>query len=97
MKNYEIKNKQIQLHNILYSVTSEQGYEMSRLMILENMPDTNWNEYVLAEGSHCSCYGFDDTEWDCIVVTEEELVKILENNDCWGLRKKAKEFIKEYI
>ena len=96
MKDYNIKNKQIKLHNVLYTVTSEVDYSMSRLMILEDMPDTNWDEYVLVEGGHCSCYGFDDTEWTCTLLSKDELVKILEKNDWDELRKKAKAFLNEY-
>lgn len=97
MKNYEIKNKQIKLHNVLFAATSEVDYEMERLLILEDMPDTAYNEYVLVEGFHCSCYGFNDTNWDGTLLTKEELLKILDVNDYRGLRKKAKMFLKEYF
>ena len=96
MDKYKIKGKIIELHNILFSKTTEIDYEMSRLILLENMPDTKYGEYVLAEGYHCSCYGFDETDWDCMVVTDEELKKILKGKQ-YGLRKDLKEFYKEYV
>ena len=95
MEKYNIKGKEIKLHNILFATTSERDYEMIRLLLLENMPDTEYGEYVLAEGGHCSCYNFDETEWDCVKITDNELNKILEQNN-WGLRNRLKEFLKNY-
>jgi len=95
MEKYNIKGKKIKLHNILFATTSERDYEMIRLLLLENMPDTEYGEYVLAEGGHCSCYDFDETEWDCVKITDDELNKILEQNN-WGLRNRLKEFLKNY-
>ncbi|HBF4616133.1 TPA: hypothetical protein KOO48_001928 [Clostridioides difficile] len=31
---------------------------------------------MLLEGCHCSCYGFDETEWSATVYTKEELIKL---------------------
>ena len=93
MKIYNIKDKKVQLHNIVCAITSEPDWEMSRLILLEDMPNTEYGEYVLIEGGHCSCYGFDDTEWDCIQLTEDELKTILKDN-CYGLRREVKEILK---
>ena len=95
MEKYNIKGKKIELHNILFATTSERDYEMNRLLLLEDMPDTEYGEYVLAEGGHCSCYNFDDTEWNCVKITDDELNKILEQNN-WSLRNRLKEFLKNY-
>lgn len=95
MEKYNIKDKKIELHNVLFATTSERDYEMERLLLLEDMPDTKYDEYVLAEGYHCSCYNFDETEWVCIKVNDDELNKILEENN-WGLRNRLKEFLKKY-
>lgn len=95
MEKYNIKGKKIELHNVLFATTSERDYEMVRLLLLEDMPDTEYGEYVLAEGGHCSCYDFDETEWDCVKITDDELNKILEQNN-WGLRNRLKEFLKDY-
>jgi hypothetical protein len=60
---------------VLFAVTSEPDYNVNRVLIAENYPD--YGEYAVIEGSHCSCYGFDDTEWDAIAYTEEELQAVL--------------------
>lgn len=95
MERYNLKDKKIEAHNILFATTSERDYEMERLLLLEDMQDTEYGEFILAEGGHCSCYDFDETEWDCIKVTKDELNKIIEQND-WGLRKRLKEFLSSY-
>lgn len=98
MEKYNLKNKtDIKMHNVLFATTSERDYDMERLLLLEDMPDTEYNEFVLAEGYHCSCYDFDDTNWNCIKLTKEELEKILENIGDWEpLRKELKDFILRY-
>lgn len=98
MEKYSLKNKtDIKMHNILFATTTERDYEMERLILLEDMPDTNYDEFVLAEGYHCSCYDFDETEWDCIKLTRAELEKMLENvEDYETLRKELKKFLSRY-
>ena len=61
MEKYNLKNKEIKLHNILFATTSTIDYDMERLILLQDMPESKENEYVLVEGYHCSCYGFDET------------------------------------
>lgn len=84
MEKYDLKNKTIelkntvQLHNILYATTSSPDYEMDRSILLENLEDVSYGEYVVVEGYHCSCYGFDDTEWEATKYTKEELIKLAE-------------------
>lgn len=80
MEKYEIKAKQINLYNILYATTTERDYEMERWILLENMSDTKYDEYIIVEGSHCSCYNFDDTTWDAVKYTEDELIEIAKEN-----------------
>ena len=97
MRNYNLKDKIIEFHHVLFAKTSPTDYEMSRLLLLENMPNTDWNEYVLVEGWHCSCYGFDDTQWDAAVYTEEELDKLLEADHSYSNNRVAlQQFWKEY-
>lgn len=76
MEKYDLKNKKIKLHNIVITITSSIDYYMERYMLLEDLEDLKSNEFVVVEGSHCSCYGFDDTEWEAIKYTEVELLKL---------------------
>ena len=98
MEMYQIKNKDnIKLHNNLYAVTSERDYEMERLILLVDLEDIKYGEYVLVEGGHCSCYDFDETQWDALKLTKEELENLLSNADKYGgLRYKLKRFLTYY-
>ncbi len=53
---------------VLFAATSERDYEMSRVILA----DTG-NEFTVLYGGHCSCYGFDEVEWDATEYTELEL------------------------
>lgn len=79
MEKYDFKKENIKFHNIVISVTSPVDYEMSRFVLLEDLADLQWHEYVIVEGYHCSCYGFDDTQWEAIKFTYDELIKICED------------------
>ena len=97
MTNYNLKNKaDIKMHNVLFATTSERDYDMERLLLLEDMPDTKYNEFVLVEGFHCSCYDFDETNWDCTKLTKDELNKLLEKNRRLGnIEKRIKRIFSE--
>lgn len=97
---YNIKENKPKLHNILFAVTSPKDYEMERLLLLEDMPETEYGEYVLVEGYHCSCYGFDDTKWEATKYTREELSKLLTreySEDYEYNRCKLKTFWEQYL
>lgn len=74
MKNIDYKILDIKLHTIVFAYTSPIDDEMCKQILLKS----NKGDYILVEGSHCSCYDFDDTEWDATEYTEEEL-KVLAN------------------
>lgn len=101
MEKYEIKNKtDIKMHNVLYAITSNQDYSMDRIILLEGLPDLKYNEFVLVEGGHCSCYDFDQTTWDATKLTKEELLKFVEKDNLYtyeDLRKKLHSFLKDYF
>lgn len=96
MRNYDLKNVKIELHNVVFSTTTPEDYEMDRLLLLEDMPQTNWDEYVLVEGGHCSCYGFDETQWDATVFSEAEMDKLMEREQYGTTRKQLREFWNKY-
>lgn len=97
MKIYHINKNDITLANVLYCVTSKIDYSMNRLLILENMPIMEYGEYMLVEGYHCSCYDFDETEYEATIYNREELMKILSKYDYDDLRKQAYEFMNYYL
>ena len=101
MEAYKIDKNNIKLHNIVFAITSEQDYEMKRYLLLKNLEDLNYGEYVIVEGYHYSCYDFDDTEWEATIYTEDELIKLakenIEKNTWWGEEKKLYKFILEYF
>jgi hypothetical protein len=72
MKKIDWKTLEIEAHHIVVAVTSEPDYEMQRQMLLQ----FSYGTYVVLEGWHCSCYDFDETEWEAIEYEEEELSKL---------------------
>ena len=101
MEKYDLKKENIKLHNIVIANTSEPDYEMARWLLLEDLKDLKWNGYIVVEGSHCSCYGFDETEWNAIKYTKEELKKIANDRistDHWyGEEKKFYQMVLDYL
>lgn len=64
--------------NILWAWTSDPDYEMNRVILVDLGVDTKTgkDEYLVLEGYHCSCYGFEDTKWEGTVYFEEELKQL---------------------
>ena len=85
----------IKPENILFALTSEEDYEMSRVIILENIEE--YGKYFILEGFHCSCYGFKDTDWKGTEYTFEEMRKLadtwIENN---SIEKELAKFVMRY-
>lgn len=75
MKKVNIEEKSLPLQNIILATTSEPDYESYR-KIFCTLKDTPCDCYVIIEGGHCSCYGYDETEWEAIEYTAEELLKL---------------------
>jgi len=76
MEKYNLIKEKIKLHNIIFCYTSEIDYEMSRYLLIEGLDDIGYDDYILVEGYHCSCYDFDDTEWEAIKYTRDELIEL---------------------
>jgi hypothetical protein len=86
MKKIDWKNEgfEIKPHHIVIACTSEPDYEMNRQILLEN----GFENFIVLEGYHCSCYDFDDTEWEAIEYIRDELknlanAKYNENDKFW--------------
>lgn len=79
MRNYENANEFKKIgfkpHEVLVVSTSQPYYDMSKKILLKKGvgEGVGFGEYILLEGSHCSCYDFYETSWDGTVYTKEEL------------------------
>ncbi len=102
MEKYDLKNKKIGLHNVVFAITTIPDCEMSRIILLEDLEDIKMDECVVVSGYHCSCYDFDDCEWEVIKYKIEELKKLslkhLKNNfnGCDKEEKDLYKFVLEY-
>ncbi|GAA0071758.1 hypothetical protein UT300003_32830 [Clostridium sardiniense] len=92
MRNFEnanrFKREGIKPHQILVTITSEPDYEMYKNVLLADIEGLECDEYLLLNGYHCSCYDFDETDWEGTVYTSEELKKLAQadynkNNLFW--------------
>lgn len=66
-----LNNLNLKPHNIVVAYTSEIDYEMHRMILAELK-----GEYLILDGSHCSCYDFDETDWCGTLFTRDELMKL---------------------
>lgn len=84
MRNFKNANvfKKVGLkpHQILVTITSEPDYEMNKRMLLTDIEGLEYDEeYLILEGGHCSCYDFDETDWDGTIYKRDELMKIAQS------------------
>jgi len=91
IKDFRIND--IKAHEILFAITSPDGYEMERLILLEI---GNMGEYILLEGYHCSCYEFDIADWEATAYSEEELAKLIQAEKSDPLRIRLRQFLEYY-
>lgn len=64
-KSDNLRNVKIKPHNIILTHTTPIDYDISRLMLVEDIDELGgYDEYLLLDGYHCSCYGFDDCAWE---------------------------------
>jgi hypothetical protein len=79
---------QVPQHKIVFAVTSEPDYSMDRVLLVEDYP--HYGSYALVSGGHCSCYDFDETEWDAMILNDEELRKVLQRWEQSGMEAEKK-------
>lgn len=80
MEKINLNKNDLKIHNFVITYTTPLGYEMRRFMLLEDIKGLEYGEYVICEGYHCSCYGFDDTEWEYFKYKENELNDLIKVN-----------------
>ena len=69
----------IRTWRIVCAGQSRPDYNEERLVLLYagDEPSTwDGSEFMLLEGDHCSCYDWNDVQWDAVVYTLEELEKL---------------------
>lgn len=76
-ENFDIT--QIPLWKVVFAATSNQDYEMNRVLYVEGHP--KYGDRLLVQGYHCSCFEFDETKWDATWYTEKELKQVVQK---WG-------------
>jgi len=91
------KLDKIPVWKIVFVVTTSPYYEMHRILLIEDWP--NRDEFTLVEGYHQSLCGFDDTKWEAMVYTCNELKRLVIG---WGrgpfeIEQKAKPLILQYL
>jgi len=84
----DCKIREIPIHNIVFVSTSSVDYEMSRTLFVENWPD--FGNYAILDGSHCSCYDFDETTWDATIFDDEKGWKANQDDLQKVIRERAK-------
>lgn len=76
LKNRALNNMDIKPHNIVAARTSTIDYEMDRQILLEDVDGLDYSQgehFLLLDGSHCSCYDFDETDWNATAYTIDEI------------------------
>lgn len=71
-----LNNLKVKPHNIVLAFTTPIDYEMSRYILLEDVEGLEYDEYLLLEGHHCSCYDFDESEWEATAYKRGELLTL---------------------
>jgi len=97
MKKLNIHPSIIPMHNIVFVTTSEPDYEMDRAMLIEDYPD--YGDFIIVTGSHCSCFGFGDVEWDVILYSELEILDLMKswNDKGYGAERIIAPLVLEYL
>ena len=73
----EIDPKEIPLSDIILSYTNDKAYDAERGFLIDTWSYVDVKAgYVIVEGEHCSCYGFDNVKWNMTAYEPSELVKV---------------------
>jgi len=78
----------IELHKLLFVATNEEDYDGTKEILLGYYD----RKFILIGGWHCSCYGFEDTEWEAMQYTWDEL-RLLASQPTSSFLSKMKGFI----
>lgn len=76
--------KAIEPWRIICASQSEPGYSEDRWMLIYGGEEIWDDVYVVLEGGHCSCYDWQEVQWDAVEYTRDELVQLAMNNSRSG-------------
>ena len=87
MKNLHYRDsKKIDVWRVICASESTPFYDGSKLILIDaNERYSSGESFILLDGYHCSCYGFEDTAFDCTAYSKaelRELVKAKLNDSC---------------
>ena len=68
--------KAIKTWRIVCAAQSEPNYSESRQILIYAGDGARDDRYMLLDGGHCSCFGWEDVSWDAVEYTEEELLSL---------------------
>lgn len=85
----------IKPHNIIITYTEVDCYDESRCILLHDIEGLGYDEFLVLEGGHCSCYGFDETEWSATVYKDDELKTLA--NAPYNEKSKFWQMVKSYV
>lgn len=75
MKHVEVP-KTIKAWRVICAAQSEPDYSEGRQMLLYAGENPFRDEYMVLDGGHCSCYDWQDVDFDAVVYSKEELDKL---------------------
>lgn len=65
--------KAIKTWRIICAAQSEPDYSEDRQVLIYAGENTWDDEYMLLDGGHCSCFDWDEVDWNATVYSREEL------------------------
>lgn len=78
MKKIEVP-KLIEPWRIICAAQSEPDYSEERYILIYSGENVWDDVYAVIEGGHCSCFSWNDVEWDGVEYGRDELLKLAES------------------
>lgn len=72
--------KKIDTWRIICAAQSEPDYSEDRNVLIYGDEYPYKDSYILLTGGHCSCYDWDEVEWEAVEYTKAEILKLAEKN-----------------
>lgn len=76
--------KAIEPWRIICTSQSEPDYSEDRWMLIYGGEEIWDDAYVVLEGGHCSCYDWQEVQWDAVEYKRDELVQLAMKNSRSG-------------